>query len=197
MVLPVDTRIRFLITSNDVIHNWWVPDFGVKQDANPGFINDAWAKIDQIGTYRGQCAELCGKDHGFMPIVVDVVSKENYAKWVAKQQAQKAAIAASATQAWSKSDLMAKGKEVYNTNCASCHKIDGSGLPPVFPAMKGSKVANGPAAEHTQIVLHGKSAMPAFKVLNDVDLAAVITYERNAFGNKGSVVQPSDIKSAR
>ncbi|WXU00538.1 MAG: hypothetical protein Ctma_1263 [Catillopecten margaritatus gill symbiont] len=197
LVLPVDTSIRFLITSNDVIHNWWVPDFGVKQDANPGFINDAWAKIDKIGTYRGQCAELCGKDHGFMPIVVDVVSKADYKKWVAEQQAAAKAAIASATQTWSKADLMAKGKAVYNTNCASCHKADGSGLPPVFPAMKGSAIANGPASVHTNIVLNGKAAMPQFKALGDSDLAAVITYERNAFGNTGSVVQPSDVKSAR
>jgi cytochrome c oxidase subunit 2 len=114
----VDTSIRFLITSNDVIHNWWVRDFGVKQDANPGFINDAWAKIEKIGTYRGQCAELCGKDHGFMPIVVDVVSKADYKKWVFKQKAAAAAAVASANKTWSKVDLMAKGKTIYNTNCA-------------------------------------------------------------------------------
>lgn len=197
MVLPVDTSIRFLITSNDVIHNWWIPAFGVKQDANPGFINDAWAKVDEIGTYRGQCAELCGKDHGFMPIVVDVVSKENYAKWVAKEQAIAIAAAASATQVWSKSDLMSKGKSVYESNCAGCHKIDGSGIPPIFPAMINSVIANGIASEHIQIVLHGKGGMPTFKMLGDADLASVITYERNAFGNTGSVVQPSDVKSAR
>ncbi|MDG2394967.1 cytochrome c oxidase subunit II [Candidatus Thioglobus sp.] len=197
MVLPVDTSIRFLITSNDVIHNWWIPAFGVKQDANPGFINDAWAKVDKIGTYRGQCAELCGKDHGFMPIVVDVVSKKDYAKWVAKEQAASAAAAASATQVWSKSDLMSKGKSVYESNCAGCHKIDGSGIPPIFPAMKNSVIANGIAAEHIKIVLHGEGGMPTFKMLGDTDLASVITYERNAFGNTGSVVQPSDIKSAR
>lgn len=197
VVLPVDTSIRFLITSNDVIHNWWIPAFGVKQDANPGFINDAWAKVDEIGTYRGQCAELCGKDHGFMPIVVDVVSKADYAKWVAKEQASAAAAATSATKTWFKSDLMAKGKDVYEANCAGCHKIDGSGIPPIFPAMKNSLIANGSAAEHMKIVLHGKGGMPTFKMLGDTDLASVITYERNAFGNTGSVVQPSDVKSAR
>jgi cytochrome c oxidase subunit 2 len=197
LVLPVDTSIRFLITSNDVIHSWWVPAFGVKQDANPGFINDAWAKIDEIGTYRGQCAELCGKDHGFMPIVVDVVSKADYAKWVGEQQAAAAAAVASATKTWSKDELMAQGESVYNTSCAGCHKKDGSGMPPVFPAMKGSPIANGAAAEHMNIVLNGKGAMPQFKMLGDADLAAVITYERNAFGNTGSVVQPSDVKSAR
>ncbi len=197
LVLPVDTSVRFLVTSNDVIHNWWVPAFGVKQDANPGFINDAWAKIDKIGTYRGQCAELCGKDHGFMPIVVDVVSKADYKKWVAGEQAQKAAVTASATKTWSKADLMAKGKSVYTTNCVACHQENGLGLPPVFPPIKGSRISNGPAPDHIGIVLHGKAAMPAFKILNDVDLAAVITYERNAFDNTGSVVQPADVKSAR
>ena len=197
LVLPVDTSIRFLITSNDVIHNWWVPAFGVKQDANPGFINDAWAKIDKIGIYRGQCAELCGKDHGFMPIVVDVVSKADYAKWVSEQQAAAAAAVASATKTWSKDELMVQGESVYNTNCAGCHKKDGSGMPPIFPAMKGSPIANGAAADHMNIVLNGKGAMPLFKMLGDADLAAVITYERNAFGNTGSVVQPSDVKSAR
>lgn len=197
VVLPVDTSIRFLITSNDVIHNWWIPAFGVKQDANPGFINDAWAKVDKIGTYRGQCAELCGKDHGFMPIVVDVVSKEDYAKWVAAEQANAAAAIASATKTWSKTELMTKGKSVYEANCAGCHKVDGSGIPPIFPAMKNSPIANGSAAEHIKIVLHGKAGMPAFKMLGDADLASVITYERNAFGNTGSVVQPSDVKSAR
>ena len=197
LVLPVDTSIRFLITSNDVIHNWWVPDFGVKQDANPGFINDAWAQIDEIGTYRGQCAELCGKDHGFMPIVVDVVSKADYAVWVSEQQAAAKAAADSATKAWSKAELMAQGEGVYNTNCAGCHKKDGSGMPPIFPAMTGSPIANGAPADHISIVLHGKGGMPTFKMLGDADLAAVITYERNAFGNTGSVVQPSDVTSAR
>ena len=197
LVIPVDTSVRFLITSNDVIHNWWVPAFGVKQDANPGFINDAWAQADVIGTYRGQCAELCGKDHGFMPIVVDVVSKADYAIWVAKEQAAAAAAVASATKTWTTSELMTKGKDVYETNCAGCHKKDGSGMPPIFPAMIGSPIANGQASEHVNLVLHGKGGMPAFKMLGDADLASVITYERNGFGNTGSVVQPSDIKSAR
>lgn len=197
LVLPVDTSIRFLITSNDVIHNWWIPAFGVKQDANPGFINDAWAKIDVIGTYRGQCAELCGKDHGFMPIVVDVVSKEDYAKWVSEQQAMAKAKEDSATKTWSKDDLMTQGEKVYNTSCAGCHKADGTGTPPVFPPIKGSSVANGSASNHMDIVLNGKGMMPLFKFMGDTDLASVITYERNAFGNTGSIVQPSDVKSTR
>ena len=196
LVVPVDTTIRFLITSNDVIHNWWVPAFAVKQDANPGFINDAWAKPTVIGTYRGQCAELCGKEHGFMPIVVDVVSKADYAAWVAEQQGAAAAAAEAATQQWSEEDLMAQGETLYNTNCAGCHMTDGSGG--YGPAIKGSSISNGnDADEHLNIVINGKNGMPSFKMLGDSDLAAVITYERRAFGNTGSVVQPSDVTSAR
>ena len=198
LVVPVDTTIRFLITSNDVIHNWWVPAFGLKQDANPGFINDAWAKPNIIGTYRGQCAELCGKGHGFMPIVVDVVSKADYAEWVESMQAEKVAELASATQVWTEADLVAKGETVYNANCSGCHQKDGTGIPGVFPAMIGSEVANGPAAYQLNLVINGVvGRMPAFKALSDSDIAAVITYERRSFGNNGSVVQPSDVTSAR
>jgi len=197
LVLPVDTKVRFLITSNDVIHAWWVPAFAVKQDANPGFINDAWAEVTEEGTYRGQCAELCGKDHGFMPIVVDVVSKEAFATWVAEQQADKVAAAASAIKTWSEDELVANGEAIYNANCSGCHQKDGSGIPGVFPAMKGSTITNGPASDHLNIVINGKGGMPAFKMLGDADLASVITYERRAFGNNGTVVQPSDVTSAR
>ncbi|WP_024792080.1 cytochrome c oxidase subunit II [Candidatus Ruthturnera calyptogenae] len=201
LVLPVDTSIRFLITSNDVIHNWWVPDFGVKQDANPGFINDAWAQIDEVGTYRGQCAELCGKDHGFMPIVVDVVSKLDYAKWVLKQQAAKAATLAKSNKTWREEELISLGQKVYNTNCSSCHGITGKGIPGVFPALKGSSIATGDIKKHINIVLHGKAgtAMASYKnILGDADIAAVITFERTAFGNQmGDLIQPAQIKAAR
>ena len=197
LVLPVDTKVRFLITSNDVIHSWWVPAFAVKQDANPGFINDAWAEITEEGTYRGQCAELCGKDHGYMPIVVDVISKDAFAIWVAEQQADKIAAAASATKTWSEDELFANGETIYNANCSGCHQKDGSGIPGVFPAMTDSSITNGPAADHLNIVINGKGGMPSFKMLGDADLASVITYERRAFGNNGSVVQPSDVTSAR
>jgi len=198
LVLPVDTKVRFLITSNDVIHNWWVPAFAVKQDANPGFINDTWAEITEEGTYRGQCAELCGKDHGFMPIVVDVVSKDAFAIWVTEQQTDKAAAAVSATKTWSEDELFANGETIYNANCSGCHQKDGSGIPGVFPAMKGSEITNGgSAADHLNIVINGKGGMPSFKMLGDADLASVITYERRAFGNNGTIVQPSDVTSAR
>jgi cytochrome c oxidase subunit 2 len=201
LVLPVDTPIRFLITSNDVIHSWWVPDFGVKQDANPGFINDAWAQIDEIGIYRGQCVELCGKDHGFMPIVVDVVSKADYAKWVLKQQAAKVATLAKSSKTWGEEELISLGQKVYNTSCSSCHGITGKGIPGVFPALKGSPIATGDIKKHISIVLHGKvgTAMAGYKnILGDADIAAVITFERTAFGNQmGDLIQPAQIKAAR
>lgn len=201
LVLPVDTAIRFLVTSSDVIHSWWVPDFGVKQDANPGFVNDAWVQVDKIGTYRGKCTELCGKDHGFMPIVVDVVSKADYAKWVLKQQAAKAATLAKSSKTWSKEELMTLGEKVYNTSCSSCHGVTGKGIAGVFPAIKGSPIATGDIDKHIGIVLHGKAgtAMTGYKnMLGDADIAAVITFERTAFGNQmGDLVQPAQIKAAR
>lgn len=203
LVLPVNTRVRFLMTSNDVIHSWWVRDLGVKQDANPGFINDSWAYIEKEGVYRGKCAELCGKDHGFMPVVVEVKSKDDYAKWVEEQKAQIAAAAAAGDREWTKDELMVKGQEVYSANCAACHGTTGAGVPGAFPAMTGSPmvVEADQLEAHIDIVLNGKSgtAMQAFgKQLSDSDIAAVITYERNAFGNNtGDIVQPATIKSAR
>ena len=203
LVLPVNTRVRFLMTSNDVIHSWWVRELGVKQDANPGFINDSWAYIEEEGVYRGKCTELCGKDHGFMPVVVEVVSKENYAKWVEEQQAIMAAAAASGDREWSMDELMTRGQEVYSTNCAACHGATGAGIAGSFPAMAGSAITT--EAEnleaHIDIIINGKSgtAMQAFgQQLNDSDIAAVVTYERNAFGNNtGDITQPAQIKSAR
>ena len=203
LVLPVDTRVRFLMTSNDVIHSWWIRDFGVKQDANPGFINDAWAYIEKEGVYRGKCTELCGKDHGFMPIVVEVKSKADYAKWVADEKAAIAAAAASGDREWSKDELMTQGAKVYSTNCAACHGVTGAGVPGAFPAMTGSPmvVDADKIDAHIDIILNGKAgtAMQAFgKQLSDSDIAAVVTYERNAFGNNtGDIVQPAAIKSAR
>jgi cytochrome c oxidase subunit 2 len=199
LVLPVGKKVRFLVTSNDVLHAWWVPDFAVKKDAIPGYINEIWARADKEGTYRGQCAELCGKDHGFMPIVVDVVSEDEYTKWASAKKAAAAAEAAAAasTRDWSKAELMAKGEKVYNTNCAACHQANGEGLGP-FPPLKGSAIATGPAAGHINIVIKGKAAMPSFGAqMNDLDLAAVITYERNSWGNDAGIVQPKDVKAAR
>jgi cytochrome c oxidase subunit 2 len=201
VVLPINKKIRFLFHSNDVIHAWWVPDLAVKQDSIPGFINDSWALIKKPGTYRGQCAELCGKDHGFMPIVVEAVTQPEYEEWLAGKKAEAAAAASSAEQEWSLQDLIAKGETVYQANCAACHGPTGAGIPGAFPAMTGSAVVTGDAAGHINLVVNGKAgtAMAAFKTqLNDVDIAAVITYERNSLGNNvGDMVQPSAIKNAR
>ena len=201
IVVPINKKIRFLLTSNDVIHAWWVPELGVKQDAIPGFINDTWAEITVPGEYRGQCAELCGKDHGFMPIVVVAKTESEYEKWVAEQKAGALATAAAADHDWTKEDLMTKGQEVYDRTCTACHQSGGEGIPGVFPAIAGSPISTGPVSEHVDIVMNGKSstAMQAFnEQLDDVSLAAVITYERNAFGNNtGDVVQPSEIKAKR
>ena len=200
IVLPVGKKVRFLVTANDVIHAWWVPQLGVKKDAIPGFINEMWTRIDEPGIYRGQCAELCGKDHGFMPIVVNAVSPEDFTKWVAMQKDKAAAESAGGTKTWSKDDLIGKGKKIFATTCAACHGVNGEGMGP-FPKMAGSKIANGPLADHLNIVMNGKAgtAMQAFATqMNDTDIAAVVTFERNGFGNRtGDVVQPSQVKALR
>ena len=258
LVVPTGEKIRLLITSDDVIHSWWMPDFGGKTDANPGFINVAWIKVEQPGVYRGACAELCGRWHGFMPIVVVAKAQADYQAWVnavkaangkyvspydgsledngspvvfeqtsygslvgpqtvaasapaaAPKATQPGAAAApaptpakaAATPAvvWDMQTAMAKGKSVYDQNCASCHMPDGKGNPAIgAKPIAGSPVANGPLAAHIERVLKGKGIMPAWgNMLGDIDLAAVITYERNAFGNhKGDLVKPEDIKAAR
>ena len=200
LVVPVNKKVRFLMTADKVIHSWWVPALGVKRDAIPGYINESWAKIEKPGIYRGQCAELCGKDHGFMPIVVKAVSDEEYASWVKAQKLAMADAAAGASKTWSKADLMARGEEVYNTNCAACHQANGAGIPGVFPPIAGSKIVQGTAAGHIKVVFDGvdNTAMQAFgKQLNAADLAAVVTFERNAFGNSASIVQPADVLAAK
>lgn len=201
MVVPVNKKVRLLITANDVIHSWWVPVFGMKKDAIPGFVNEMWINVDTPGTYRGQCAELCGKDHGFMPIVVVAKEQPDYDQWLADQQQASAAAAADSDREFSKDELMARGEKVFTANCAACHQANGEGVPGAFPALKGGVIATGPVPGHLDIVLHGKNgtAMAAFgSQLNDADLAAVITYERNAWGNDtGDVVQPADVKAAR
>jgi cytochrome c oxidase subunit 2 len=208
LVLPVDKKVRILLTSTDVIHTWWVPAFGVARDAIPGFLRETWAQIDEPGTYRGQCKELCGKGHGFMPVVVDAVPEEEFKAWVAAKKQELAAESAGADKEWSKEDLIAHGKDVYEKNCAVCHQANGQGLPPAFPGLAGSKIVNAPnfdadgkllADSHVDRVFNGKNVMPAWKgVLNDVDIAAVVTYERNAFGNKmDDAVQPAQIKALR
>jgi cytochrome c oxidase subunit II len=208
LVLPVGKKVRILLTSQDVIHNWWVPAFGSARDAIPGFLRETWVRIDVPGTYRGQCKELCGKGHGFMPVVVNAVSEEEYSKWVADQKTKMAAASAGADKVWTKEDLIAHGKDVYVKNCQVCHQPDGKGLPPAFPALAGSKIATGPIFDangkllkdgHLDRVFNGKNVMPAWKnVLNDTDIAAVITFERNSFGNTvGDMLQPSQVKALR
>jgi cytochrome c oxidase subunit 2 len=201
VVIPVDKKVRLLITANDVIHAWWVPDFGMKKDAIPGFVNDMWIKADTEGTYRGQCAELCGKDHGFMPVVVEVKNEADYQQWLVAQKDAMEADAAGADREWSMAELMERGEKVYNTNCLACHQANGEGVPGAFPGLKGSALTTGPANAHLQIVMDGKpgTAMAAFGgQLSDIDLAAVVTFERNSWGNDlGDLVQPSEVKAAR
>ena len=200
VVIPAGKKVRLLTTSNDVIHSWWVPALGWKKDAIPGYINDNWTKVDKIGTYYGRCAELCGKGHAFMPIVLKVVSDKDFDTWAKQMKQKQAAAAAGANRTWTKEELIARGRKVYNTTCVPCHQDHGQGLPPTFPALTGSKTVNGPVSEHINTVLNGRpgTAMQAFrKQLNVVDLAAVITFERNDLGNHvGDIVQPRDIQAA-
>lgn len=210
VVLPVGKKVRVLLTSTDVIHTWWVPQFGVKRDAIPGFLRETWVLIEKPGIYRGQCAELCGKDHGFMPVVVHAVPEPEYLAWVDSKKAEAKAAAGSIERTWSKDELIAAGKEVYEKQCVACHQSEGQGLPPAFPALAGSKVIAGPLFDmngkptpdgHVDRVMNGKAgtAMQAFRnTLSDVELAAVITFERNSFGNQqGDMVQPAQIKALR
>ena len=202
VVVPVGKKIRVLTTAADVIHAWWVPDLGWKRDAIPGFINESWATIEEPGVYRGQCAELCGKDHGFMPVVLVAKTEEDYQAWLEDQKATASAAAASADREWTMEELMSKGESVYGTACAACHQPTGEGMGDMFPGLKGSPVTTeGPVEEHIATVLKGRdgTAMAAFAAqLDDVDLAAVVTYTRNAWGNDtGQLVQPSQIQSLR
>ena len=220
LVVPTGKKIRFLFTGGDVIHSWWVPDLGWKKDTIPGFITDGWTRIEKPGTYRGQCTELCGRDHGFMPIVIIAKPEAEYKQWVAEQknalghvEAEPAATpAAQAPEAHSapaeavapaaavsgedKPHVMAEGQKVYETHCASCHQANGEGISGLFPAIKGSKVANGPVSDHISLVVNGKPPlMASFKnILKPEEVAAVITYQRNSFGNNtGDVVHASDV----
>jgi cytochrome c oxidase subunit II len=197
LVLPVGTKIKFLITADDVIHSWWVPALGWKRDAIPGYMNQAWAEIDQPGVFRGQCAELCGRDHGFMPIVVEALPRDEYEQWVDGQKREAAQLQSENQRLWTRQELMKHGELVYSEQCASCHQADGSGLAPAFPALAGSTVATGPLSEHINIVLNGRdgTAMQAWgQMLSEADIAAALTYTRNAFGNEtGDLVQPQTI----
>jgi len=199
LVVPIGKKVRILTTAADVVHAWWVPALGLKQDAIPGFIRDTWFKATKVGTYRGQCAELCGKEHGFMPIVVKVVSQEDYSQWVGERKKALLAAADDPNKTWTLPDLVARGEKVYAANCVACHQANGKGTPPAFPPLDGSKVATGPKAGHMDIVLNGKpnTAMQSFKQLSDTEIAAVITYERNSWGNKAGEVQPAEVKARR
>jgi cytochrome c oxidase subunit 2 len=201
LVVPVGQKVRMVVTANDVIHAWMVPAFGVKQDAIPGFVRDTWFRAEKVGTYRGQCAELCGKDHAFMPIVVEVKSQEDYRQWAAAKQKEMLAKADDPTKEWTLADLTQRGQQVYASNCVACHQATGKGAPPAFPPLDGSKLVLGKQEDLIAILLNGKpgTAMASFKQLSDVELAAVATYARNAWGNKAedAIVQPKDFTASR
>ncbi|MCC8404273.1 cytochrome c oxidase subunit II [Paraburkholderia sp. MMS20-SJTN17] len=198
LVVPVDKKIRIITTANDVVHSWYVPAFGVKQDAIPGFVRDTWFKANRTGTFRGFCTELCGKEHAFMPVVVEVLSTDDYAKWVDEQKKKMAAGQDDPNKTYTMAELMERGGKVYAANCAVCHQPTGKGAG-AFPALDGSKIANGPLAGHVSLVLKGKNAMPSWApTLNDVEIASVITYERNSWGNHtGDILQPRQVADAR
>jgi cytochrome c oxidase subunit 2 len=204
LVVPIGKKIRIAVTAGDVIHSWMVPELGVKQDAIPGFIRNVWFRADKLGSFRGQCSELCGKDHAFMPIVVKVVSEEDFAKWSDDQQKLLAASADDPSKEWAPAELIARGEKVYAANCVACHQGSGKGIVGAFPALDGSKIVMGPKADQINILLKGKqgTAMQSFaNQLNDVEIAAVIDYTRSAWGNAGKgqdpVVSPADVKAAR
>ena len=200
LIIPVDTRVRFLITANDVIHSWWVPDFAIKQDAIPGFINTAWTRVEEPGIYRGNCTELCGKNHGFMPVVVKVVEKDEYNDWVLAKKEEAIKLAELTEKEWSLAELSERGEGVYQKNCVACHQMSGEGLPPIFPALAGSDIVMFDKNRNVEILMEGVqgAAMQSFaNQLSEVDMAAVITYTRQAWGNAengdGEYVVPSDI----
>ena len=200
LIIPVDTRVRFLITANDVIHSWWVPDFAIKQDAIPGFINTAWTRAEETGIYRGNCTELCGKNHGFMPVVVKVVEKDEYNDWVLAKKEEAIKLAELTEKEWSLAELTQRGEGVYQKNCVACHQMNGEGLPPIFPALAGSDIVMFDKDRNVEILMEGVhgAAMQSFaNQLSEVDMAAVITYTRQAWGNAengdGEYVVPSDI----
>ena len=197
LVIPTGKKVRFLITGNDVIHSWWVPDFGVKRDAVPGLFTAAWAKTDVPGTYVGECTELCGLGHAFMPVVVEVKEEAEYNEWLAGKKAEAAEYASTIGKEWSFDELMVRGEDVYNRSCAACHQADGNGIPGVFPALKDSPIALGSKEGHIAVLIDGVAgtSMQSFAdQLSEVDIAAVIHYERNAWGNDvGDITQPVDV----
>lgn len=223
MVVPIGKKIRVLLTSSDVIHSWWVPQFGVKQDAIPGFIHEAWFQVEKPGTYRGQCAELCGVGHGFMPVVVEAMAPDRYAAWLRERKASAAEAAAASGMIFTLDELKTRGGEVFMTNCAVCHQANGQGTPGAFPPLvegapfsagknmtdplaergfwKADKIVLGPRERHLDIVMRGipGTPMPAFAgQLSDADIAAVVSYERNSWGNHtGNAIQPAEVSVLR
>ena len=212
MVVPVGKRVRLLVTSNDVIHGWYVPQLGINQYGIPGFIKDVWFKADMVGTFKGQCSQICGKLHGYMPIAVVVKSEADYAKWVAESKAKwgtkvltagVAVVAASAeddSKVFTLAEARQKGESVYAANCVACHQPNGKGMPPAFPSLVGSKIVLGPSDQQINILLNGKpgTAMQSFARLSNSEIAAVISFTKNSFGNSvGKVTQPAEIKAAR
>jgi len=203
LVVPVGQKVRVVVTAADVIHSWMVPDFGVKQDAIPGFLRDTWFRAEKVGTYRGQCAELCGKDHAFMPIVVEVLSQPDYLAWAEQRQAALVTSADDPNKEWAAEELMARGETIYNAQCVACHQATGKGIAPAFPALEGSPIVMGPMAGNIEILLKGQqgTSMQSYAQLSDVDIAGVITYTRQAWANAGNgidpVVQPAQVRDAR
>jgi cytochrome c oxidase subunit 2 len=203
LVVPANAKVRVLVTAGDVIHSWWVPAFGVKQDAIPGFVRDTWFRAEKPGIYRGQCVELCGKEHAFMPVVVEVKSKEDFAAWLDGEKKKLASNGDDASKVWDLAALTQRGHQVFDSNCAACHQAGGTGNPAIgAPALVNDKVVLGPPAGQINTVLNGQNngKMPPWKdVLSDTDIAAVITYTRNSWGNKApqNVVQPAEVQAAR
>jgi len=199
VVIPVGKKVRFLITANDVIHSWWMPAFAIKQDAIPGFVNTAWTKVDKPGIYRGKCTELCGKNHGFMPIVVKVVEQSEYDEWVSGKKEAAMKMAELTTKDWTAEEFVARGESVYAVNCVACHQTNGQGIPGIFPALAGSDIVLNDKERNIEILMEGVqgAAMNSFNYLSEVELAAVITYTRQSWGNEnngdGEIVVPKDI----
>ena len=199
VVIPVGKKVRFLITANDVIHSWWMPAFAIKQDAIPGFVNTAWTKVDKPGIYRGKCTELCGKNHGFMPIVVKVVEQSEYDEWVSGKREAAMKMAELTTKDWTADELVARGESVYAVNCVACHQTNGQGISGIFPALAGSDIVLNDKERNIEILMEGVqgAAMNSFSYLSEVELAAVITYTRQSWGNEnngdGEIVVPKDI----
>lgn len=205
MVVPVNKKIRMVFTANDVIHAWTIPAFAIKQDAIPGFVRDGWFRAEKTGVYRGNCVELCGKDHAFMPIVVRVVTDAEYTAWVEGKQKEMAALADDPTKTWTIDELKTRGEQVYAANCVACHQANGKGVPSAFAALDGSPNVLGDKAHQIDILLNGQKTgkfpteMPAWKQLSDTEIAAVITYTRNTWSNKAAenIVQPAEVLAAR